>query len=262
MQVLDASKEKLPVIDMAPLFGRVREFLAEQQSQTTHSLASLDFHALATEFGFTGRRQGKPEVILANDMAIELGHPSTSSRAVILTTFQPELVWHNRIAVVGPDLDKMKREERYPFTQVVLLAIDPDRVPDPFELDNTQYLLHRLPGYMVRSIPGKLWVRISRAALARGLTLETVGAALISAFSREFDGVAKVEVIFVSTPHGIKTLEQVATEANILAGRHKKLALNVDGEVECVELNCGFCEEKVVCDNLRDIVIKRRGRIQ
>jgi CO dehydrogenase/acetyl-CoA synthase beta subunit len=114
---------------------------------------------------------------------------------------------------------------------------------------------------MVRSIPGKLWVRISRAGLARGLSFEIIGSALTAAYSREFEGIRRVEsLFFTSSLNDTEALEQVAIEANILAGRHKKLALNIDGDVECVEFNCGVCEEKPVCDNLRDIVIKRRGR--
>jgi hypothetical protein len=56
----------------------------------------------------------------------------------------------------------------------------------------------------------------------------------------------------------VEALSQVSTEAAILSGRHKKLVLGVDGEVECRELNCETCDEKPVCDGLRDIVIKRR----
>ena len=261
MRVLDSSQGKNQVADMVPLIRRVRDLLEERESETTYSLASFGFDDLAREFGFAERRKGKPEVIMADDVAVELGHPSTSSRAIVLTTFQPGLIRHGRIAVVGPDLYEMKREERHPLTQVVLLAIDPDQIPDPFEMENTQYLMHRLPGYMVRSIPGKLWVRVSRAGLARGLSFEIIGSALTAAYSCEFEGVRKVESLFLTVSlDDTEVLEQVAIEANILAGRHKKLALNMDGEVECVELNCGVCEEKPVCVNLRDIVIKRRGR--
>ncbi len=257
--VLVKSPGEYQVAEMVPLIKRIRGFLEARHDDTTYSFTALDFHALVRQFGFTERWSGRPEVILADDVAVELGHPCTSSQAIILTTFKPEYIYHRRVAVVGPDLDEMERGVRYPFTQVVLLAIDPGLTPDLFELDNSQYLMHRLPGYMVRSIPGKLWVRISNAGLCRGLTLKIVGAALINAYSREYKGVTKVESLFVtSILKDAQVLEQVAIVANILAGRHKKLALNNIGEVECVELNCGSCKEKLVCDNLIDIVINRR----
>jgi hypothetical protein len=65
-------------------------------------------------------------------------------------------------------------------------------------------------------------------------------------------------VFVTSSNDDVQALAQIATEAGILAGRHKKLVLGVDGDVECFELNCKTCDEKPVCDSLRDIVIKRR----
>lgn len=261
MEVWLDPQGKRKLADMAPLIKRVRGFVDQRRKESTIAWASVDVQALAQTHGFTERRKGKPEMILADDVAVELGHPSTASRATLLTTFQPELVKNGQITIVGPDLPDVAGENHHPFVQIVMLAIDPGKVPDPFELDNTQYLMHRLPGYMVRSIPGKLWVRVSQGALTRGLTLKTVGSALIAAYSREFEGIKTVESLFVTSDLGdVLALERVGLEANILAGRHRKLALTVDGEVECVVMNCGSCEEKPVCDNLRDIVIKRRER--
>ena len=58
-----------------------------------------------------------------------------------------------------------------------MLAVKPGETPDPFETDNTQYLMHRLSGYMVRSVPGRLWVRISKAGRAAGRAREERGIA-------------------------------------------------------------------------------------
>jgi CO dehydrogenase/acetyl-CoA synthase beta subunit len=194
-------------------------------------------------------------------MAAELGHPSTASQAILLTSYQPELVDHGRISIVGPDVGEMEKQHRHPFAQVVMLALRPEGAPDPFQMNSIQYLIRRLPGYMVRSVPGKLWVRISRKAMERGLTLKTVGSALITAYRTAFEDVAKAEVAFVtSSPEDVETLAPVSREADILAGKHKKLVLSPDGDVECSDLSCSTCEEKPTCDNLRDIVIKRRLR--
>lgn len=251
--------DKGSVADMAPLIRRMREFLRDRQPQISIQEDPLDSDILSGTFGFRKKRGGKPEVILSEDVARELGHPSTESRAVVLVTFEPGLVHKGEISRIGPDVNEMKIGLRYPFAQVVLLEVSPDRVPDPFELDNTQFLMNRLPGYMVRSVPGKLWVRISRKGVHKGLTLGTVGSALMASYTGDFRGVEGVEVVFItSSSNDVDALEPIATEAAILAGRHKKLVLGMDGEVECPELNCEACEEKPVCDSLRDIVIKRR----
>ena len=252
--------DKGPVADMALLIGRMREFLKDRRLELFTYRGPLDSDTLSDRFGFRERKGGKPEIILSEDVARELGHPSTESRTVVLVTFEPGLVRTGEISRIGPDLNLMKDGHRYPFAQVVLLEISPDGIPDPFELDNTQFLMNRLPGYMVRSVPGKLWVRISREGIRRGLTLGAVGSALVASYTRGFQGVKGVEVVFVtSCDSDVYALDPIAAEAGILAGRHKKLVLGVDGEVECPELDCESCEEKPVCDSLRDIVIKRRA---
>lgn len=256
-----ASEKERLVADMSPLIGRVREFLKERSNRTASFDLPYDRAALCERFGFTEKRKGRPEVILGEDVAVELGHPSTASKGIVLLSHQAELVRNGSVSIVGPDLDEMAGGMHHPLAQVVMLALRPGQTPDPFETDNTQYLMHRLPGYMVRSVPGRLWVRISKAGKAVGLTLKTVGSALIAAYTDDFEGIDGVEVVFVtSNSSDVEALSQIATEANILAGRHKKLALGVDGEVECQDLNCDTCDEQEVCDSLRDIVIKRRSR--
>lgn len=253
------TKTENKAADMAPLVGRVREFLDERKEQTTVLEKPIGAVTLAGEFGFTEKKKGTPEVILAEDTAVELGHPSTASKHILLVTSQRELINHGRISIVGKDLNAMDKNKKHPFAQVIMIAAHPGRPPDPFELDNAQFLMHRLPGYMVRSVPGRLWVRIGKKALDTGLTLKTVGSALIAACMGDFEEVESAEVVFVTSgADEVEALTRVATEANILAGRHKKLVLGVDGEVECTELNCDTCDEQETCDSLRDIVIKRR----
>lgn len=247
--------------EMAPLVGRMRRFLGDRVEKTRSCGRPCDVAILERTFGFKERKQGKDDVVLMEDMAVELGHPSTPSQAIVLSTYRPGLVSHGQISIVGPDVDEIEGGVRRPFGQVVILAFGPGEAPDPFEIDSTQYLIRRLPGYMVRSVPGRLWARISRRAQGSGLTMKTVGSALIAAYTRDFEAVEKAEVIFVtSCGEDVEALAEIASEAKILAGRHKKLVLGADGEVECPELDCESCEEKPVCDNLRDIVIKRRKR--
>ena len=249
------------VTDMAPLIGRVREILEQRKGQSFTHTDPLGPEILSQSYGFKEKRGGRAEVVLSEDVARELGHPSTASRAVLLVTFDPALVRNGNMTIVGPDVNEIQERGHHPLAQVVLLAVSQERIPDPFALENAQYLMNRLPGYMVRSVPGKLWVRFSKKALQEGVTLRTVGSALMAAYNGDFEGVLATEVVFItSSPQDVEALDLVASEADILSGRHKKLVLGVDGEVECLELNCETCDEKPVCDDLRDIVIKHRAK--
>ena len=258
-----AESPQFRVGDMAPLIQRMRKFLADHGEETRRYHASSELLCVDNEQRSSQRKEGGPDVVLAEDTAVELGHPLTPSLAMVLTCYQPGLVRHGEISILGPDVDEIEAGDRRPFAQIVMLSVRDGDAPDPFEIDTTQYLIRRLPGYMVRSVPGKTWVRISREARAAGLTIKTVGSALIGAYMHDFEAVEKAEIAFVtSCGKDVEALSQIAHEASILAGKHKKLVLGVDGEVECRELNCETCNDKPVCDNLRDIVIKRRSRKQ
>ena len=248
------------VADMAALVDRVRELVVAARCRVRVLCEGrFDRDEFARQSGFVLDRRGTPEVILGPATALELGHPSVPSCSAVLLTEQREQVVHGRVSCLGPELDAMAPGERRPFAQLVLLGLAPGARPDPFDLENAQYLTNRLPGHMVRSVPGRLWVRIGKAALAGGLDLQTVGRALVAAYEADFEDVLAVEVLFVTeSARAVEALAPLTAEAAVLAGRHKKLVLSPDGDIECTELNCETCEEKPVCDNIRDVARRRR----
>jgi acetyl-CoA synthase len=178
----------------------------------------------------------------------------------VLRTSDLSLVHPGRVTLVGPDLPEVRPGTRLPFAQVVVVGIASQATPDPFTLENLSFLTHRLPGYMARSIPGRLWVRISRDSHARGLTFGTVGEALISAYLSELPEVTAAEVLFVTSSRvDVAALAPIALAAEVVAGHHRKLALAEGGDLSCVDLTCDTCEEKPVCDGLREMIQHRRG---
>lgn len=251
-----------PDTDMGHLIERIHE-LSAARGAVARTLPPVSLDDFTRRTGFAPRRRGKPEVVLGADVALELGHPATASLSLLLSTQRPALVQHRRLSLLGPDLSASPPPAgRLPFGQVVMLALGgPGPAPDPFELDSAQLLIHRLPGYMVRSVPGRLWVRISRAGRAAGLCFATVAQALIAAYTGDFVAVTAVEVLFITqSAADVEALAPIALEADVLSRRHKKLYLSPDGDLECTELGCDSCDEKPVCDDLRDIVRQRRAR--
>lgn len=249
-------------LDMGDLVLDVRAALESTAgSRATWKIDDLDFEDFAKTTGFAPRRKGRPEMVLASDTAVELGHPTTASRVLLLTTTRRELVEPRAVTRIGPDFDQSPPGERRPIAQVVLVALRPGANPDPFELDSAQFLINRLPGYMVRSIPGRLWVRVGKRAVAAGLSLDTVARALCCAYEQDFDDVEAVEILFVtSCASDVEALAPVVLEAEVIRGRHKKLAISPDGDLDCNELTCDTCDEKPVCDDLREVVRERRRR--
>lgn len=249
--------------DMAPLIRRLRQGVRDYAgAPAVQELGGFDRRGFAARYGFVPGGLPRPEIVLARDVALELGHPCTAAQSFVLLT-TGDGVHSGRLTRVGPDLDELERRPggptaRHPFAQVVLLCVSPVSPPDPFVVDNAQYLTDRLPGYMVRSVPGRLWARISRAGRRAGLDLTVLGMGLMARYL-ELDGVSGVEVVFVtSSARDVEALATLAHEARILAGQHKKLVLSADGEVDCLDLNCEACDERAICDALRDVIVRRR----
>lgn len=220
---------------------------------STHELEGAA--RVAERAGLVPRGQGRPEVVLAGDVACELGAPDTESRTAIIVTRSPGLVSPNTVSVFGYDLNEHRG--KLPFAQVLMIESAPETWPDPFDLDRAQYLTHRLRGFMTRSVPGRLWIRVSNSAIVRGLRLRDVGASLITA-CLEVPAVRGVEVVLATDAAVVESLAPVCLEAEVLSGRHRKLALSVDGQLDCEDLSCETCEERPVCDGLRDMLAERR----
>jgi CO dehydrogenase/acetyl-CoA synthase beta subunit len=198
------------------------------------------------------RGEGPPSVVVGDDVGAELGSPGATSHAMVLTTTEKGLIEDGRVRCMGPDLDRAGGD----YAQVVMLEHNGDSPPDPFDLDTTQYLPNRLPGFMARTVPGRLWVRLSRQVLDDGFRLHTLGSALIGAFRMDFPALTGAEVLLATAE--VNRLDQVAAEFKVLSGQHRKLVLVEDGVYDCEDLNCDECDDKDTCDALRDITVRYR----
>lgn len=242
-------------IDMAPLVPRAREIMAGCAAPKVES--EFDPGRLAAYNERMGSAGKGGEIILAADTSVELGSPSRASSHAVIWTREPGLVRHGRISRAGPDISESAGKE-LDYAQIVLAAIG-EGEPDPFKLESIQFLTRRLPGLMARSIPGRLWLRVSHRAVEAGLDFAVLGTALGAAFQEEVPEVIGVECLFVTSSHECLSLfTGLASEARIYSGRHKKVALGDSGDYECEELNCDDCDEKPVCDRIREVVIIRR----
>jgi CO dehydrogenase/acetyl-CoA synthase beta subunit len=212
-------------------------------------------HDLDVPAGLSRRGEGPPSVVVGEDVGAELGQPGAISHAMVLTTTEKDLVEDGRVRCVGPDLDQAAEGAR-PYAQVVMLSHNGEDPLDPFELETTQYLPNRLAGFMARTVPGRLWVRFSKQALDDGFRLHMLGSALIAAFRMDFPQVTGAEVLLATS--SVEQLDEVAAEFKVLSGQHRKLVLVEDGVYDCSDLNCESCDQKEVCDALRDIKVRYR----
>jgi len=201
------------------------------------------------------RGDGGPVTVHADEVGAQLGAPGGASESAVLHTCDVSLVADGRLTLVGPD---PVRGDSLPLAQVVLTASA--RPADPFSLARTRRLDHRLPGYMVRSTPDRLWARVSRASLADGFDLARLGGALVAAYRADHPALTAVEVVLATSVEAVEALRPVAAAARLLARRAQRLVLQGDGAWECQDATCESCEDRPVCEAALGAIRILRGR--
>jgi len=213
-------------------------------------------------FDLSRRGEGSTSVVVGEEVGAELGRPDTPSYAMVLTTFDRDIVEDGSVRCVGPDLDRATPDRGLPFAQVVILALEKGASPDPWELEADQYLTNRVQGYMARTVPGRLWVRIGRDLIDRGFRLATLGSVLLASYKMDFPGIVGAEALLVTRDNErVRSMDSIFAEHRVISGRNKKLELAENGVYECLDLDCEECDEKPVCDALKDVTIRyRKGK--
>ena len=249
--------------DFALLIHELRELVTELSEQWTPEVYEIqpDDKSLTrlASLGWAPSRPGGA-IVPADRTAVELGPPGLSSADLLLITAQNDLVHDGRVTILGPDLPGLDGA-RAGWCQAVILAVDPVSGPQRFALENRRFHLNRLPGYMARSVPGRLWVRVDRDLMGRGFTLVDVGRALYAAYRLEDLPVSNCEALLAAGPEAlVHPFEAIADKAQALARENLKLELAADGSYTCEDLDCEACDEKPYCDQIRDLIRHRREK--
>ena len=199
-------------------------------------------------------------IILKEDTFVELGNPSVASCAFVVWSDERAAVADGRITCIGPDIQHGEGRS-LPFGQVMIVSgteLEEEHYP---QLERTQYTSDQIEGYMLRSVPRRVWGRVSNDAAARGFCFETLGRSLMSVFRGMNPLVEATEVVFVtSSVEDVHELDDIAADVRKFSGELKKLVRQQDGTYDCTEYSCTTCDEKPVCDSIRDWIELRRNR--
>ena len=199
-------------------------------------------------------------IVLKEDTFVELGNPSAGSCSFVVWNDELSAVADGRITCIGPDIQQ-REGGSLPFGQVMIVSGAELREEHYPELERTQYTSDQIEGYMLRSVPRRVWGRVSRDAAARGFCLETLGRALMCVFRRKNPLLQATEVVFVtSCKEDVDQLDGIAEDVRRFSGEVKKLVRQQDGTYDCAEYDCESCDDKPVCESVRDWIKLRRGK--
>ncbi len=196
-------------------------------------------------------------LVMAQDTAVELGHPRYESAAFILCTDDVSQVTDGRISLIGPDVNEPGEPKR-PLGKIVLVGMrdwNEETLYERYqELDLVRFET-ALVGYMLRATPQnqREWSRVSHAALKEGFSLRTLGSVLYGQY-RQKAFVDAVEMIFVtSSPQDVKKLQPLAEKSSKVMGAMNKMFTEL-------ELDCASCEYFDVCEEVMELRALRNQR--
>ena len=164
----------------------------------------------------------------------------------------------NRIWSSTSDLDSFQTGP-VSFLMAVMVSIDESFDPTGPGFKNLLNLSNRIQGYMSRTVPGKMWVRISHNLMKRNFSLHSLGQCIAYSFIESIPAIKGMEIILAADNDKlIEKFDDIKNRAEIISGTNRKLALEKDGTISCEDLDCRSCEYKTECDTIRDIISKRK----
>ncbi|RJP17087.1 MAG: hypothetical protein C4520_17670 [Candidatus Abyssobacteria bacterium SURF_5] len=205
-------------------------------------------------------QQTAPSIIFKENTFVELGHPSAGSCSLCAATLEHSLVDDGRLTMLGPDIPESQGKV-LPFAQVVIGSCTKDAGEISLAMDRIIHTSSQMDGYMLRSVPNRVWARVSREAAGSGFSLEKLGSQLRNSLKDQCPGITGIEVFFVTRcKEDVAALEGIIQPAREELEQIQTYQRLPDGTYECTTgLDCTECPEKPVCDNIREIISIRKG---
>lgn len=169
--------------------------LNRQTRRLVEQLAALEARGAATKLVPDRTWPAARSLVLADQVAVELGNPATGSLAAALWTGAP-LPWAGAVYRIGPDV-ALARGASLRFGQLAVVAgAFEDEYALALELQDALCDV-ALEGVTLRARPSSqgVWYRVSREAAAAGFSLAHLGGALLDGLE-SIAGVEAAAVLF------------------------------------------------------------------
>lgn len=193
----------------------------------------------------------KEQLVLRSDMAYELGGSMNPAVSAMAYTTSQDFVKDDGIFLTGQDLSQIKGDTAY--ARITFIRFRSSFVKDADEqrmyalmkaLEYVRFNLY-VEGFMMRisSSREREAVRVSRAALERGISFADVGAEFIKAYKKHPE-VEAVQIYYVT----LDTIDyiELGKSARICGGITDSLDHIFNGLV----MDCSTCGSRELCDTI------------
>ncbi len=193
------------------------------------------------------RDTGESELVMLRDAAFELGGSGCASANFTCVTSSEALVERDEVLLYGKDLGELKGDVS--FARLAFLLSDELSGDDEAayqairDMEFVKY--HVFPeGYMVRisSESNREQVRLSKTAVARGVSFRGIGGAYIAGYHKN-PHVRRVQLVFVTDNGAVAELAKTAKKVD---GITRTLTHILEG----IPTDCGSCDLKPICDEV------------
>ena len=189
-------------------------------------------------------------LVLSADTAVELGHPKDASTAFLFWVDDPSLIVNGRVTRVGPDLAGLVGRQ-VSFGKAIMVCGSGFDEANSYsryrEMELARYDIH-LDGYMMRAVSQyqREWGRVSKKAIDRGFSLNTMGGALMERIM-QFDYVQAAETLFITSgKDDVLELQSIAAGIFDRIGAMNKMA-------DDLNFDCDTCEYTEVCAEVSEL---------
>lgn len=196
------------------------------------------------------RDVGEHHMILAGEMAYELGGQNTLGLSGCLYTTQP-LLFPRGVYLYGSDLAQITASRSY--ARIVFVQLEENNDEEALyrkfrEIDYVRYHIHP-EGYMARISPvsQREPVRIGKKVLAhQKMSFADIGQMYLERYQK-ISGVKNVNMVFVT--HG--DFDYRALEQKL--GRAEQITRSLNHIFTSLSMDCGTCNLKAVCDEVEGL---------
>ena len=199
-----------------------------------------------------------PGIILRGDTSVELGNPEVGSASLFLLTDVPATLNDGRITLIGPDIPE-SASASLPFGQVLLLGGAQLADQDAEALQPVQFVGDQIEGYMMRGVSQRIWSRISKEAVAKGMCFNLLGQALMAVCRSASHKLESMEIIFVTSgKEDLDPLDGWSGQVQKIAREIIKENWRIKGyDIDCASY-CGTCQDQVVCGEIKEVLRERQ----
>ncbi len=206
----------------------------------------LHSHTIIENCNWNKLQQGC--IVLENETAVELGHPSKESLSLLMLTSDCGKISNDKITVVGKELNEIKKGP-VSFAKIILIEMDDitdeQEAFDKFrEIEQIRHTIN-LEGYMLRAAfqKSREWSRVSNKAKKDGFSFQLYGSELIKAY-KALGYVKKAEIIFITeNDRLIRSLMPMGEKTVRITKALNKIFENM-------EYDCDACSFQDVCEEI------------